>query len=541
MEKFKKIFTTINLDWALIYFLFLAVGLAAFIRLSHVLNADFPYNDGGMFSVMVADLLANDYTLPAYTTYNYSHIPYAYSPLPFYIAAFITDLTGAQIVDVIRVLPAVISLFTIPAFLLLALVLLPSRSQAFFAVLAFALLPRSYKWLIMGGGLTRAAGFLFALLTIYFSYLLFTRGQKRYIVLTTITASLCLLSHPEATWFAAFSVFLLALFHLRDPKILLYCLAVALGVVLITSPWWVTVVKQHGLTPLSSASSSGWQSFFFWIPLFLFDFAEEPFLGILSVLGLMGLFVTLARKKYLFFLWLTAIFALAPRSGATHVMIPLALLIGISIDQLVLPVISKPAKDGNSPVENDSPYIGARLQRSLSGPIPKIFLVFLLVYSLNAAYAAPALEEGLFMDLPVEEREAMSWVSANTLGESTFIVITSLDNPWIDRSSEWFPVLAQRKSVATVQGNEWFPDGEMNAAWIQYVLLQQCAFKGRGCLREWQAESGKTFSHVYVRKELHGEIIRSPDCCLALRDDLEISPDYQIVFENSGAAIFEKR
>jgi hypothetical protein len=540
MKKFRRFFSALNPDWALIYFLSLATGLAAFIRLSHVLNADFPYNDGGMFSVMVADLLANDYALPAYTTYNYSTIPYAYSPLPFYAAAFITELTGSQVIDVIRVLPAVISLFTIPAFLLLALAILPLRIQAFFAVLAFALLPRSYKWLIMGGGLTRAAGFLFAIMTIYFAYMLFTSSKKRYIVLTTITASLCLLSHPEATWFAAFSVLLLAIFHLRDRKIILYCLAVALGVILLTSPWWITVVKHHGLVPLTAASSNGWQTFFFWIPLFLFDFAEEPFLGILSVLGLLGLIVTLARKKYFLFFWLISTFALAPRSGATHAMIPLALLIGISIDQLVLPAISKPNVVGQHTDKNQHDSVSG-LQRNLSGPIPKVFLIFLLVYSLNAAYAAPALEKGILMDLPAEEREAMSWIASNTPEESTFIVITSLDNPWIDRSSEWFPVLAQRRSVATVQGTEWSPDGEMNATWVQYLLLQQCAFKGRKCLREWQAETGKNFSHVYVRKEPHGEIIRSPACCFALRDDLEKTSAYSLVFENTGAAIFEKR
>ena len=34
------------------------------------------------------------------------------------------------------------------------------------ATLAFALIPRSYEWLIMGGGITRAPGMLFALLAL---------------------------------------------------------------------------------------------------------------------------------------------------------------------------------------------------------------------------------------------------------------------------------------------------------------------------------------------------------------------------------------
>ncbi len=62
-----------------------ALAVGALIRLTFVLIGDgFPLNDGGMFLVMVEDLKPG-FGLPQYTSYNGGDIPYAYSPLMFYL------------------------------------------------------------------------------------------------------------------------------------------------------------------------------------------------------------------------------------------------------------------------------------------------------------------------------------------------------------------------------------------------------------------------------------------------------------------------
>ena len=65
----------------------LALLFGTFVRVMPVLQAGFPLNDGGLFYTMTSDLQKAGYALPAVTTYNGLGIPYAYPPLPFYLAA----------------------------------------------------------------------------------------------------------------------------------------------------------------------------------------------------------------------------------------------------------------------------------------------------------------------------------------------------------------------------------------------------------------------------------------------------------------------
>src|SRR3954468_14221949 len=96
-----------------------AVLLGLFLRLLRVVGEDFPLNDGALFVQMTEDLRAAGYHLPATTTYDYAGIPFAYPPLAFYVAGWLADL-GVPLLDVVRLLPALVSTCTILAFHALA-------------------------------------------------------------------------------------------------------------------------------------------------------------------------------------------------------------------------------------------------------------------------------------------------------------------------------------------------------------------------------------------------------------------------------------
>src|SRR3954468_24754441 len=136
----------------------LAVALGIAVRAYHVLSQDFPLNDGGLFFAMVRDLQAAHYHLPAFTSYNDAGIPYGYSPLGFYLAGLLDDLTPLTLIDLFRWLPLTVSALTVVAFAWLARGLLSSRAAVVVSVLAFSLVPRSFIWMLMGGGLTRSLG-----------------------------------------------------------------------------------------------------------------------------------------------------------------------------------------------------------------------------------------------------------------------------------------------------------------------------------------------------------------------------------------------
>lgn len=542
-----KRLTNISIDWDLssILALVLAVELGAFVRLVFVVPSDFPLHDGGLFYAMTQDLLRSNYTLPVYTSYNSAGIPFAYPPFPFFIAAFLSDLMRWPLIEVFRLLPPIISILAIPVFYVLSRAMLRSRAQAALAVCAFALLPRSFLWHIIGGGLARSLGFLFSLLTLLQAYLLYTHRQRRFALSTILFASLTVLSHPEKAWCTAFSAGLLFLFYGRNREGFYNSLLVAGGVLALTAPWWATIVGRHGLSPFLSASQTGSHSWYSWIPPLTFSFADELLSGLLPAVGALGVFVCIADKKLLLPIWLVATFILQPRAALTYSTAPLAMLIGIGIDRVILPGINqlsgvnRPPASGGQPVQENGEML---LARKLKGVLPKVLLGFLLVHALVSALRVPDAVWSPLEALTREERDAMRWVAANTPETSSFLVITSYGQWAMDRTSEWFPALAERVSLTTIQGTEWLPDHQFHRRQERYEALQECAAEGASCLENWEKQTGVTFTHVYIPKsEVEMWLVTSKDLSSSLRNSLRASAEYDVVYDGPGATVFARR
>ncbi len=529
-------------SWAVLAF---AILLGGFVRLAHVLSYGFPLNDGGMFLTMTEDLLRSGLALPLYTTYNGLHIPFAYPPLPFYLAAIATRLTGASLLQVLRFLPALISILAIPAFYSFCRAILRSRIQATYAVLAFALVPRSFLWLIMGGGLTRAPGFLFAILMLREVYYLYTRDDKRRVLTTILWASLTVLSHPAGAWFAAFSVALLFLFLGRNGKGLTRSLLVAGGVLLVTAPWWVTIVLRHGVSPLLAASETGGYAWYSWVRLLTFDFLDESFIGLLSIVGLLGALACLAERQWLLPAWLVLIMVLDPRSGGTYATVPMAILVGIGLDRVVLSALEKQSEDRDSgescggagkPEEPD-----VAPARRLRGALPKLVLAFFVLHASLSALSIGVMHQSALNVLPAEDQEAMAWLAENTGAQTKFLLLTGAQNWASDHVSEWFPTLAQRVSLATVQGYEWLPRTMFHRQIERYEALQACADRDVRSLQDWVAEGDASFTHIYLHEP---RLTVSPGesrlLSFRLRGSLLASSDYRVIWERGGVTVFER-
>ncbi len=233
-----------------------AIALGALARLSHVLRSDFPIGDGGLFYLMIQELQGNHYRLPAHTAYNAAGIPFAYPPLGLYLTGLVAGLTGQPLIEVMRFLPVAFNLLTIPAFIGLSRAMLPSKAAANWAGLAFALLPYSFFWWFMGGGVTRAPGFLFAVLALWSGYLLYTRRQARYIWPTMAAAGCTVLSHPPMAFFLAYSLGFFLLAYGLHRQGVLHSLLVAGGTLMLSAPWWATAIARYGVAPLLDAGGT---------------------------------------------------------------------------------------------------------------------------------------------------------------------------------------------------------------------------------------------------------------------------------------------
>lgn len=508
-----------------VVFLLLALLLGGFVRLWPVLNAAFPINDGGLFYMMTRDLMANGYRLPLTVSYNGLDLPFAYPPLPFYLAAALADLAGWDLLDLFRLLPALFSLLAVPAFYLLARDLLEDDDQVSLAVLAFALVPPSFDWLIMGGGLTRAPAFLFSLLTLHCAYWLYADKRQWNILWTAVFAALTILCHPEAGLHAAAGALALFLFFGRNRAGLGKSLAVAGLVLALTAPWWGAVLVRHGATPFLAAartSGHGLDSVFL---LFKFDLTGEHGLQTIGALALIGLFWQLARRQAFLPAWVLLTFFVEPRSAPLSLAPCMALLAALALGRIFQ---AFPGKQG----AGQAP--GELFHRRGVKPA----LGVLLAQWLFSAMALVLLEGGLTVS--AADRQAFDWIRANTPAESRFLVLTG-NEPMTDPVSEWFPALAERRSLATVQGYEWIAATDFGDVMQKAQEAQGCFFRGPACVDAWPDDNRVRPDYLYLGRQPAPSSGEAGAFEQPLENLLLATGEYALVYQAPGIAILRSK
>jgi hypothetical protein len=400
------------------------VGLAVsvWLRLAAVF-AEFPFGDGGLFWVMAGELRTNGFVPPDTTSYNHAGIPWMYPPLGLYVLA----LVGAGI-DWLRYMPAIFAIATIPAMWLLARALAGERA-AIVAVLAYGLTLAAYHGLIAGGGVTRAPGVLFALLTMW----AVVTGR---VGAAGALGGLTLLIHPIAAFYGALSCAVLWATRGAPPRMLL---AVPIAV-LIGLAWFAPMVARHGVDTLLGASGSR-----------DFDIVENVIVVLASILnppnlafsiGIVGLGIAAVRRRWDLLAWVAVTF-LGVAVLDRWLVIPFAVLAGVAVDA----ALERPRRMASVALLSVTAVV------AVTG--------VLLTDPHDAASA--------------DERAVMAWARSETQADAVFAVIGyNTDAAMV----EWFPALSERRNLSTWQGTEWIPGDQISDA------MAVAACEDLGCLPE---------------------------------------------------------
>jgi hypothetical protein len=524
----------------------IAVALGILVRFHPVLTFDFPLNDGGLFYQMALELQRAGYAIPEVTNYNGDHIPFAYAPFGFYVAALL-GRTPEGILAAVRWIPVIVTSLCIPAFVLLARRLLPNERTVIAATFAFALLPRAYMWLIMGGGLTRSFGVLFTLLALWQAHLMYTTRAWRHVLPTAVLASLTVLSHIGTAPFLATSIALMWVAYGRHRRGILASIIVAVLTLALTAPWWRVVVAEHGLEPFRAAQATGgsvisgsearW-SIRLALARLTIGITGEPLFPIIFVTGMLGALVEVTRRRRLLPAWWLLIVLAELRAPGTYAAIPIAMLAGVGVTEALVPLLRHWR---GREVRSQPPSFriaGATISRWTAGVLTAMIVYATFALSLRSPSVVSELP--FLASLGGGDRAAMRWVATTTPAQSRVLVITGA--AWAnDRIAEWFPVLAERRSVATVQGSEWLPGGEFARRYEAYEALAKCASLGVTCAEQWAASRGKPFTHLYVAKTMGKGGLPGTDCCTAMIASAQSDPRYRRVYDGPGATIFVRR
>jgi len=137
--------------------------------------------------------------------------------------------------------------------------------------------------------------------------------------------------------------------------------------------------------------------------------------------------------------------------------------------------------------------------------------------------------------LPAAEREAMAWIANQTPAASKFLVLSPKTSWEVDYVLEWFPALAHRKSVLTVQGSEWLAGWTHARRACLYGRLRTDGMSGLGEMEDWLQRMGIAYSHVYVSR-----LVQGPLDLDALRDALVSSSRYRVLYDGRGGTVLAR-
>jgi len=495
----------------------LSTLFGGWLRLTPALLAGFPVNDGGMFAVAIDEIIKNGFALPQVIPYNQLEIPFVYPPLPFYVAALIGSAFNISTIALLMWIPAAVATLCIPVVYLLVRALTGDPVKAAVSSLCYALLPGGAAWLVMGGGLTRAFGLLFLLLTLRSACALFFDNKKEHHWQAALWGSLTVLSHPEMALHAAGLALGLLLLS-RKKENFLSALLVGLGVIVLTSPWWGVTLARHGLEPFLQASKLSTREPL-WIlqQLGLMQLTGEETLPLIGILGLLGFAVLFVRQEYRLPVLMIIPYLVNQRNAGTIAIVFTCAAAAIALLDLILPGLERLKAAKNAAISGFALYLG---------------LMLLLVNYLAVLQQAKAV-------VSAENQAAMRWIAANTPAKSRFLILTGNAHLFYDPTMEWFPVLAQRQSLGTVQGREW-QFGETFYADLQPIqAVQACYFTNETCLK---ANSGylAPYNYLYITKTCAGQA----NCTLPTGQDaplvtpLRLVSNYQVIFENQAVQVF---
>ena len=243
-----------------------------------------------------------------------------------------------------------------------------------------------------------------------------------------------MLSHPNAAWFAAYSSGLVLLFFCRDRRTLAYGMLAAGVAIAFAAPWLALMISRHGIAPFVAASLSSSTGPTALELLATLQVTQEPLAPVLAAVALVGVIVCARRGKWWLPAWLLGACLLDTRYSGTFAMVPLALLVGVAAGALT-PLVTG-LKGMGMPK-------GSRL--AIHGIAAWICVL---------AIAGALLPSAPLRALPDSDLAAMRWVAASTPADADFLVVAPAGVS-AGSESEWFPVVANRRSLGTYQGLEW--------------------------------------------------------------------------------------
>lgn len=514
-----------------------ALVVSVIVFAAYLVTHPYPATGGGLYLAMAEAIRDHGYRFPVRVPgYTNGGLPFAYPPLAFYAVALVRDAFGVDPLALTRYLPGFVTVAYVVPVSLLGRELFADRPEpnrrAGLAALVVAASPAVFKWHLSAGGIVRAPAFLFTVAGLYAGLRLFRDGKAVWVVPGAALFGLTVLTHPSYPVF--FGVSYLVFYGYLDRSLagLRRGALVAVGGLLLASPWWGQVVAVHGFDVFARTAGSrlGIGRGLLWFPSKFLYAHRTRFLAVWHVLALLGIAHLVARKRYLLPLWFAATVLAFPKPR-------FLVLVGAF-------VVATAAFDWIPGLVD----AGRDADRAEGRTLPLLLIGLLATYGvvtggLYAANYEPIPERPLHRlqqePLPSyidgDDVAAMRWARDRTHPDATFLVAGD--------AAEWFPVFARRTVVSSPWGAEWLPPDERERQVALYRKSATCA--SADCIEQVLARNGVSPDYVYLTREGSRSWVAREDWSSAqwraLVEGLDAGDRTEVAFRNEDVAIVRVR
>ncbi|MEO0561406.1 MAG: hypothetical protein AAF125_04805 [Chloroflexota bacterium] len=536
--------------------------LGAWVRVWLANRIGFPLNDG-LFALDLARAVEGQaWPLAPFMTYNGQDVAFAHPPLAPYIAVFFGWLRDMTLIQTFTFYPMWISILSVPVFFIMATDMMGSRWRAFTATLVFAFTPSLLINGMYGSAVVTGTAQLLAMLTIWQGYLLIANGRERHLLPTALFLTLTAFTHGETTLVAVGVLVLLTVVFGRNRLSPLHLLLV-LSVMLVALFVWLTpVLWLHGAGPflgvfpmakvgtdLTAGTLVAAQSLF----------TGEILVPMLTVIGVLGAFVALAKRNPFLPLWLAFTLLFFREEMLMMAALPLAMLVAVALHFWILPVLMAA---GHETFAGGIAYIDYYSQRQWLRrlnerlyTLPAVLLVVLLAgYTAFGTVSALTIKtDDGSVSVSTADQEAFAWAAKNVRAQVAkntkqmvpplpFIVISGANGWKQDTVNAWFPLLAGNFSRTLVPGSGWYErfareeaayfsfEGCLNASSTDCLLEAEAAALGVTVEDILAGDVAPFYTHIYM----------SPDAQGALRVTLLNSPNFERIYNRNGVVIYAR-
>jgi hypothetical protein len=416
------------------------LSLGIVIRLVHLvfLGADSPNKGGGLFAEFSQQIALHGFALPRYIPfYSAEGVPFAYPPLPFYVEAVLVYIFSLPEFLVVNLLPPCAAILALLAFHRLTRELGLGFWTRIAALLAYATMASAYVQQISAGGLAEAFGSLALVCFAIFLVRAYKRDTITDYALVGVNWAFCVVASPGSAYASVptFLIFVLAQFAKSgwrpSLRAIAYLVMAGLIAVVVSSPYWLTVIIHHGLRVFVISFSEqhhGFSGLGTLEALLEFQMTGAKFLC--NFFLFCGIAWAVLRRRWVLLAWFIVLYSI-PREGEWMASVPAAILAGLGATEAFAPPL-------------------VEIVRRYGRMTEVAILIGALVLSVVGSAYLQVNERIQRHAISPEAISAMKWVEANTPSDGTFVVLVD-NNPVL----EWAPRIMQRTVLNVSYGTEF--------------------------------------------------------------------------------------